>query len=182
MATNSQMLKSFLYKNPSQNVMTSCHDKKINKPWCVPVTTQWRLIYSRVQQQVCGQMYLSGNSHTTCRPCCSEATTYRYITTMTMLFLMHHILIQVPAVFLSIMYQLNLAIHFILFLTGQVHVLVQGPEGTPYEGGFFYFLVRFPPDYPLRPPRVKLMTTRNNRVRFNPNLYKDGKVCLRCLG
>ncbi|PIK52448.1 hypothetical protein BSL78_10652 [Apostichopus japonicus] len=62
-----------------------------------------------------------------------------------------------------------------------VHVLITGPEGTPYEGGFFYFLVRFPPNYPAQPPRVKIMTG-NNTVRFNPNLYKDGKVCLSLLG
>ncbi|XP_071826199.1 ubiquitin-conjugating enzyme E2 Z-like [Apostichopus japonicus] len=62
-----------------------------------------------------------------------------------------------------------------------VHVLITGPVGTPYEGGFFYFLVRFPPNYPAQPPRVKIMTG-NNTVRFNPNLYKDGKVCLSLLG
>ncbi len=41
----------------------------------------------------------------------------------------------------------------------QIHALITGPFDTPYEGGFFYFLIRCPPDYPIRPPRVKLMTT-----------------------
>ncbi|TGZ72942.1 hypothetical protein CRM22_001785 [Opisthorchis felineus] len=64
----------------------------------------------------------------------------------------------------------------------KVHALITGPFDTPYEGGFFLFLIRFPPEYPLKPPRVKLMTTGNGTVRFNPNLYKNGKVCLSILG
>ncbi|XP_020835859.1 ubiquitin-conjugating enzyme E2 Z-like isoform X2 [Phascolarctos cinereus] len=64
----------------------------------------------------------------------------------------------------------------------KIHALITGPLDTPYEGGFFLFLVRCPPDYPIRPPRVKLMTTGNNRVRFNPNFYSSGKVCLSILG
>ncbi|XP_061192388.1 ubiquitin-conjugating enzyme E2 Z-like [Saccostrea echinata] len=63
-----------------------------------------------------------------------------------------------------------------------IHALITGPFDTPYEGGFFYFIIRCPPDYPIRPPRVKLMTTGDNQVRFNPNLYKNGKVCLSILG
>lgn len=64
----------------------------------------------------------------------------------------------------------------------QIHALITGPFDTPYEGGFFYFVIRCPPDYPIRAPRVKLMTTGDNQVRFNPNLYKNGKVCLSILG
>ncbi|XP_046982713.1 ubiquitin-conjugating enzyme E2 Z-like [Schistocerca americana] len=63
-----------------------------------------------------------------------------------------------------------------------IHALITGSFDTPYEGGFFYFLVRCPPDYPIRPPRVKLMTTGGGTVRFNPNLYKNGKICLSILG
>lgn len=64
----------------------------------------------------------------------------------------------------------------------QIHALITGPFDTPYEGGFFYYIIRCPPDYPIRAPRVKLMTTGDNQVRFNPNLYKNGKVCLSILG
>ncbi|XP_014771156.1 ubiquitin-conjugating enzyme E2 Z [Octopus bimaculoides] len=64
----------------------------------------------------------------------------------------------------------------------EIHALITGPFDTPYEGGFFYFLIRCPPDYPIRPPRVKLMTTGDGRVRFNPNLYRSGKVCLSIIG
>eukprot|EP00794_Sanderia_malayensis_P015083 gene15083-16639_t len=64
----------------------------------------------------------------------------------------------------------------------KVHALVIGPGETPYEGGFFYFFIRCPPDYPIRPPRVRLVTTGSGTVRFNPNLYRNGKVCLSILG
>jgi len=64
----------------------------------------------------------------------------------------------------------------------QIHALVTGPFDTPYEGGFFYFLIRCPPNYPINPPRVRLMTTGGGTVRFNPNLYANGKVCLSLLG
>ena len=63
-----------------------------------------------------------------------------------------------------------------------VHALVAGPSETPYEGGFFYFVLGLPHDYPNAPPKVRMMTTGGGKVRFNPNLYKDGKVCLSILG
>jgi len=63
-----------------------------------------------------------------------------------------------------------------------VHALITGAFDTPYEGGFFYFILRFPPEYPIKPPKVRLMTTGGAKVRFNPNLYKCGKVCLSILG
>lgn len=63
-----------------------------------------------------------------------------------------------------------------------IHALLTGSFDTPYEGGFFYLLIRCPPDYPIRPPRVKIMTTGEGKVRFNPNLYKNGKVCLSIIG
>jgi ubiquitin-conjugating enzyme E2 Z len=62
------------------------------------------------------------------------------------------------------------------------HAIVLGPSDTPYEFGFFYFLLEFPDQYPCFPPRVTLKTTGGGRTRFNPNLYGDGKVCLSILG
>lgn len=62
------------------------------------------------------------------------------------------------------------------------HALISGPADTPYEFGFFYFEMKFPSDYPHNPPRVLFRTTEGGRVRFNPNLYRDGKVCLSILG
>jgi hypothetical protein len=37
-------------------------------------------------------------------------------------------------------------------------------------------------DYPNAPPKAKFLTTACGRVRFNPNLYACGKVCLSLLG
>lgn len=59
--------------------------------------------------------------------------------------------------------------------------LIVGPKGTPYAMGLYLFEVTFPNSYPLRPPRV-IFKTGDGRVRFNPNLYVDGKVCLSVLG
>ena len=39
-----------------------------------------------------------------------------------------------------------------------------------------------PSDYPNRAPKVNLATTGGGTVRFNPNLYNCGKVCLSLLG
>ena len=60
-------------------------------------------------------------------------------------------------------------------------VLITGPDGTPYSNGCFLFDVYFPNEYPTSPPSINLETTGNHTVRFNPNLYNDGKVCLSIL-
>jgi baculoviral IAP repeat-containing protein 6 len=60
-------------------------------------------------------------------------------------------------------------------------VLITGPEATPYANGCFEFDVYFPNDYPTSPMMINLETNGRQRVRFNPNLYTDGKVCLSIL-
>ncbi|XP_054081324.1 baculoviral IAP repeat-containing protein 6 isoform X3 [Zeugodacus cucurbitae] len=60
-------------------------------------------------------------------------------------------------------------------------VLITGPADTPYANGCFEFDVFFPPDYPNLPMMINLETTGRHSVRFNPNLYNDGKVCLSVL-
>ena len=60
--------------------------------------------------------------------------------------------------------------------------LIIGPPDTPYENGCFEFDIFLPQTYPNVNPEVLLVTTGGGRVRFNPNLYKDGKVCLSLLG
>ncbi len=35
--------------------------------------------------------------------------------------------------------------------------LIQGPEGTPFEGGVFAAELRFPKDYPLAPPSMRFL-------------------------
>jgi ubiquitin-protein ligase len=62
-----------------------------------------------------------------------------------------------------------------------LRVLITGPEGTPYANGMFLFDC-YLHDYPLSPPKVKFLTTNGNQIRFNPNLYACGKVCLSLLG
>jgi len=60
------------------------------------------------------------------------------------------------------------------------YALIIGPYETPYFGGNYFFELNYPTDYPHSPPKVKYCTNGNN-VRFNPNLYTDGKVCVSLL-
>ena len=62
-----------------------------------------------------------------------------------------------------------------------VKAMIIGPKDTPYEGGFYFFDINFTPQYPMQPPKVQFCTL-SPYVRFNPNLYKCGKVCLSILG
>ena len=61
-----------------------------------------------------------------------------------------------------------------------IKALIIGPDDTPYEGGFYFLDLTFPKSYPMDPPKAIFMTL-NNQVRFNPNLYKNGKVCISLL-
>ena len=59
-------------------------------------------------------------------------------------------------------------------------VLIIGPKDTPYENGYYLFEISYPVNYPFSPPVVKYYTN-DGITRFNPNLYKCGKVCLSIL-
>jgi ubiquitin-protein ligase len=61
-------------------------------------------------------------------------------------------------------------------------ILITGSSETPYANGCFIFDLFFTNDYPLSPPKMQLLTTGNSKVRFNPNLYSNGYVCLSLLG
>ena len=60
--------------------------------------------------------------------------------------------------------------------------IICGPTNTPYDSGCFLFKMYCPKNYPDVPPEVITCTTGNGKVRFNPNLYEKGKVCLSILG
>jgi ubiquitin-conjugating enzyme E2 Z len=60
------------------------------------------------------------------------------------------------------------------------YAMIVGPYETPYFGGFYFFEFTYPNDYPHSPPKVNYCTNGNN-IRFNPNLYKCGKVCVSLL-
>ena len=60
--------------------------------------------------------------------------------------------------------------------------MVMGAKGTPYANGAFVFDIYFDDNYPNGPPKMNLSTTGAGKVRFNPNLYSCGKVCLSLLG
>lgn len=60
--------------------------------------------------------------------------------------------------------------------------LIIGPRDTPYHMGYYLFDIVFPNNYPFSPPKVKLDTLDpNSKIRLNPNLYTNGKVCLSIL-
>uniref|UniRef100_A0A7S2LGN5 E2 ubiquitin-conjugating enzyme n=1 Tax=Skeletonema marinoi TaxID=267567 RepID=A0A7S2LGN5_9STRA len=55
-------------------------------------------------------------------------------------------------------------------------ILIMGPDGTLYEGGFFKALLTFPADFPNLPPEMKFTSQM-----WHPNVYEDGKVCISIL-
>jgi ubiquitin-conjugating enzyme E2 J2 len=48
----------------------------------------------------------------------------------------------------------------------EMHYVIEGSEGTPYEGGVYHGKLLFPKEYPLKPPGVMMLTPSG---RFVPN-------------
>merc|ERR1719507_1094253 len=63
-----------------------------------------------------------------------------------------------------------------------IDALVVGPPDTPFDGAMLHFRLKVPPEYPLRPPEVRFLSTDGGSLRIHPQLYADGKVCLSILG
>jgi len=55
-------------------------------------------------------------------------------------------------------------------------ILIMGPDGTLYEGGFFKARLVFPKDFPNMPPTMTFVSEM-----WHPNVYEDGKVCISIL-
>ena len=60
------------------------------------------------------------------------------------------------------------------------YALIIGNKCTPYAYGYYFFEFIFPENYPFAPPQVNYLTN-DGTMRFNPNLYSNGKVCLSIL-
>jgi ubiquitin-conjugating enzyme E2 Z len=60
------------------------------------------------------------------------------------------------------------------------YAMIIGPKNTPYYGGAYFFVFEYPENYPYNPPKVTFKTNYGD-IRFNPNLYRNGKVCISIL-
>ena len=60
------------------------------------------------------------------------------------------------------------------------YALIIGNKDTPYKNGFYLFKFNFPDNYPFSPPLVTFLSN-DGKMRFNPNYYTCGKVCLSLL-
>lgn len=57
--------------------------------------------------------------------------------------------------------------------------MIQGPEGTPYEGGVFPAELKFPKDYPLMPPTMKFQCDiwhPNGKMLVRPDLEEEQEL------
>ncbi|KAK0534860.1 Ubiquitin-conjugating enzyme E2 6 [Tilletia horrida] len=50
------------------------------------------------------------------------------------------------------------------------HYIIRGPPDTPFHGGEYWGVLQFPPEYPFKPPGIKMFTPSG---RFKP----DAKIC-----
>ncbi|KAL3366343.1 hypothetical protein AABB24_011159 [Solanum stoloniferum] len=51
------------------------------------------------------------------------------------------------------------------------HYVLEGSEGTPFAGGLYYGKIKFPPEYPFKPPGISMVTP-------NGRFMTQKKICL----
>jgi ubiquitin-conjugating enzyme E2 S len=57
-----------------------------------------------------------------------------------------------------------------------LQALLEGPPGTPYNGGFFRVKLVLSKDYPASPPKGFFLTKI-----FHPNVGQQGEICVNTL-
>lgn len=62
----------------------------------------------------------------------------------------------------------------------KAYVMIVGQPDTLYFGGYYFFQVNIPADYPHSPPVLEYLTN-DGVTRFHPNFYKSKRVCLSML-
>lgn len=54
-----------------------------------------------------------------------------------------------------------------------IHILLAGPQDSPFEGGVFKLEMFLPDGYPMDPPKVRFITKI-----YHPNIDRIGRICL----